>query len=437
MGGGLIQLVAYGAQDIYLTGNPQITFFKYVYKRHTNFAIETFRQFGIGTIKWSNKITYTIERKADLLGPCYLEFIIEFIDKNDETIHFINIKNELLKDIDDNNISKSLGYSFIDYIDIEIGGTTIDTQTGHWMAIQNELKNNFNKQINNLFLTNGFYKASHIDNNYIVISIPLNFWFNSNPGMYLPLVALQFHDVKINVKLNPLDKILLSQKKIKMLNIIELNLLCDYIYLDTDERKLFAKSSHEYLIEQIQFLPEVYSSLSNTSMITPIKFNHPVKQIVWTIHQKKNTDKLGKLWSGEQDRIDNVKIQLNGVDRFEDKAGYYFQTIQKYNYLNGINLYKYLSETKSIYKNQFIENDTSLPIASLDPFVYNFCLNDSNNNQPSGSCNFSRLDNAVINFSFNRDIPDKLEEGLNIKIYGVNYNILKIKNGMGGILYSN
>ena len=436
MGGGLIELVAYGAQDKYLTGNPQITFFKSIYKRYTNFAIENFNQFGIGTIKWSNKITYNIERKADLLGQCYLEFIIEIIDNENETLSFIDIKNEFIKDIDNNNLSKSFGYSFIDYIDIEIGGTTIDTHTGQWIAIQNELKNDFNKQINNFFLSNGFYRASHINNNYCVITIPLDFWFNNNPGMYLPLVALQFHDVKINVKLNSIDKILLQKKKIKSINIIELNMLCDYIYLDTDERKLFAKSSHEYLIEQTQFLPEVYSQLSNSSLITPIKFNHPIKQIVWTVHQKKFTDKLGELWSGEYDRIDNIKIQLNGVDRFQDRPGYYFQTIQKYNHSNGINLYKYFSEIKSICNNKFVENDTSIPISSLDPFVYNFCLN-TNNNQPSGSCNFSRLDNAVISFLFNREIPNELTDGLNIRIYGINYNILKITNGMGGILYSN
>ena len=210
MGGGLIQLVARGKQDEYLTGNPQITFFKAIYKKYTNFAIENFNQFPIGTINWGNKLVFNLDRKADLLGPCYLEFILEFISKENIKLEFENIKNEFIKNSDINNLSKSIGYSFIDYIDIEIGGTTIDTQTGHWMAIKNQLNKDFNKQINNLFLTNGFYRASHISPHAISITIPLDFWFNSNPGLYLPLVALQFHDVKIILKLNSLNTILLN-----------------------------------------------------------------------------------------------------------------------------------------------------------------------------------------------------------------------------------
>ena len=126
MGGGLIQLVAYGAQDVYLTGNPQITFFKAVYKRYTNFALERFEQYGIGTVNWGNKITFNIERKADLLGKSYIEFILEFVAKddnnNDVKLSFDEIRKQLIQDKTKNNLSKSLGYSFIDYIDIDIGG---------------------------------------------------------------------------------------------------------------------------------------------------------------------------------------------------------------------------------------------------------------------------------------------------------------------------
>ena len=147
MGGGIIQLVAYGVQDQHLTGNPQITFFKTVYKQYTNFAIENFNQFPSGTVKWGNKLTYTIDRKADLLGNCYIEFILEFY-KDTKKLEYIDFKNELIKNKDDNHLSKSLGYSFINYIDIEIGGTTIDTHSGHWMALKNQLSNDINKQIN-------------------------------------------------------------------------------------------------------------------------------------------------------------------------------------------------------------------------------------------------------------------------------------------------
>ena len=199
MGGGLIQLVAYGAQDVYITGNPQITFFKAIYKRHTNFAIENFQQYPIGTIGWGNKLTFNIDRKADLLGSSYLEFYLEFIH-NDHSLTLSQLRKEINKGNINNShstLSKSLGYSFIDYIDIEIGGTTIDTHTGHWLAIYNELTQQFNKSISDMLLTGGFYKAPHISDTAIMINIPLKFWFNRNPGLYLPLVALQYHDVKL------------------------------------------------------------------------------------------------------------------------------------------------------------------------------------------------------------------------------------------------
>ena len=439
MGGGLIQLVAYGAQDEYLTGNPQITFFKAIYKKYTNFAIENFNQIPIGTIKWGNKITFNIDRKGDLLGGMYLEFILEFSSINNKKLSFQEIRQELIKSKTlNNNLSKSLGYSFIQYIDIEIGGTRIDIQTGHWMAIKNQLNKEFNKQINNLFLTNGFNRASHISEEAISVIIPLDFWFNTNPGLFLPLIALQFHEVKINVKLNSLDNIVLhNDRTIKNIDIVELNMISDYVFLDVEERKLFAKSPHDYLIEQHQFLPE-YSHMGNNSINISLPFNHPIKQIVWTLHERNLTKDLGLLWSGQKDRIDHAKIQLNGIDRFPEKPGYYFQSLQKYTHTNGIDLHKFFTEMMYIFKVKDIDeiDNSSFPNTSLDSFCYNFCLN-NNSFQPSGSCNFSRLDNAILSMQLNNTIPTKLDGEMCIRIYGINYNILKISNGMGGILYQN
>uniref|UniRef100_A0A6C0EI31 Major capsid protein N-terminal domain-containing protein n=1 Tax=viral metagenome TaxID=1070528 RepID=A0A6C0EI31_9ZZZZ len=435
MGGGHIQLVAYGAQDEYLTGNPQITFFKAVYKKYTNFAIENFNMIPIGTLKWGNKLTFNIDRKGDLLGGVYLEFILEFLSVDNKKLSFQEIRQELIKSKTLNNLSKSLGYSFINYIDVEIGGTTIDTQTGHWMAIKNELNKEFNKQINNLFLTHGFNRAAHISENAISIIIPLDFWFNTNPGLFLPLIALQYHEVKINVKLNSLDNLLLNNDRtIKNIHIVELNMVADYIFLDNAERKLFAQSPHDYLIEQHQFLPE-YSHTGNNSINISLPFNHPIKQIVWTLHDRSLTKDLGLLWSGQKDRINQAKIQLNGIDRFHEKPGYYFQTLQKYTHTNGLDLHKFFSEMMYMYQIPNIDN-SALPTTALDSFCYNFCLNNGSF-QPCGSCNFSRLDNATLNILLNNDIPTKLDQEMCIKIYGVNYNILKITNGMGGILYQN
>jgi len=448
MGGGLIQLVAYGAQDVYLTGNPQITFFKAVYKRYTNFALERFEQYGIGTVNWGNKITFNIERKADLLGKSYIEFILEFVAKddnnNDVKLSFDEIRKQLIQDKTKNNLSKSLGYSFIDYIDIDIGGTIVDTHTGHWLAIKNELNNSFNNQINNMLLTNGFYRAGDVSPNAIYISIPLQFWFNNNPGMYLPLVALQYHEVKINIKLNNLNNILLNNNtidgtKLTSINIIESSLFCDYIYLDTEERRKFAQVSHEYLIEQLQILPGEFCNVSNNIVLIPLGFNHPIKEIIWTLHQKENTDVLGPLWSGEKDRIKSAKIQLNGTDRISDTRGIYFQTMQK-NVHTGINMHNLLIELTGMIQKTIIPYngtaETSFPIAALDPFLYSFSLKPEEF-QPSGSCNFSRLDNAVLSFTLNQDIPNTINSGINVKLYGINYNVLRITSGMGGLAYTN
>ena len=454
MGGGIIQLVANGGQDIYLTGNPQITFFKKVVKRHTNFAIERFQQYPKGTIDWGNKLTFDIERKADLLGKCYLDFVLEFYHDENNKLTFDQIRQHLISNKQNNAISKSLGYSFIDTIDIEIGGCTIDEQTGHWMAIKSELKKNFNQRMEDVFITGGFYQASYISPNAIYISIPLQFWFNENPGLYLPLVALQYHDVKINVKLNPINKILLNKNNtgspdsnnptIFNIQIIEFDLFCDYIYLDTIERKKFAQKSHEYLIEQVQILPGEFCNSCNQITTIPLIFNHPVKEIIWTLHDKENLKILGPLWSEQKNRINGVKLHLNGNARFMDNTpGIYFQTIQHYQHHNGINLQKLLVElagfidgtVKAIYNNG---NGMEIvgPSASLDPFIYSFSM-EPDNIQPSGSCNFSRLDNSVLTLDINNNIPTINNYGLDVRIYGTNYNILRIMKGMGGLAYSN
>ena len=214
----------------------------------------------------------------------------------------------------------------------------------------------------------------------------IRFWFNNNPGYYLPLAALQFHDVKINLRLNNLEKILLKKNTISDIKITELNLSADYIFLDNDERKLFAKSNHEYLIEQHQFLPE-YSHFSNTNINIPLNFNHPIRQIIWTIQDIELMEKYGPLWSGQKDRINYGKIQLNGIDRIHFKPGYYFQSIQKSLYNQSIDLNKFISLI-NIENNNYTFKSTPL-FGQLNPFCYNFSLRSTKQNQPCGSCNFS------------------------------------------------
>ena len=357
MGGGLMQLVAYGAQDIYLTGNPQITFFKVVYRRHTNFAVESIEQTYNGSAASGSKISVTVSRNGDLLSAVWLS-------------------NKRGADVTAAN-----AWATVDNVEVEIGGQVIDKQYGHWMQVWTDLSLGGDKSD----LLDACLAADTSNNPHVggedVSYMPLQFWFCRNPGLALPLIALQYHEVKLNVTfatLNANDSV---------------SVWCDYVFLDTDERRRFAQVSHEYLIEQVQFSNEL--SVSGTSTQHELRFNHPVKELVWTVN------------NGTKDiTVNDALLQLNGHDRFKRREGKYFTKVQRYQYHSGAD-----DQTNSV------------------PHVYSFALKPEEH-QPSGTCNFSRIDNAVLNMA-HADTTGKL------RVYAVNYNVLRIMSGMGGLAYSN
>ena len=212
-----MQLVAYGAQDIYLTGNPQITFFKVVYRRHTNFSMEAIEQTLNGTVSLGNKVSCTVSRNGDLVHRVYLQV-----------------------DLSGATSASEYGHSLIKSVEVEIGGQRVDRHTGEWLHIWNELTQEAGKKEG--------YKAmiGNVDDDSAsrTLYVPLQFWFCRNPGLALPLIALQYHEVKINVEFaSSLGNSVTMSSNAK--------LYVDYIYLDTDERRRFAQISHEYLIEQL------------------------------------------------------------------------------------------------------------------------------------------------------------------------------------------
>ena len=213
MGGGLMQLVAYGAQDIYLTGNPQITFFKVVYRRHTNFSMESIVQTINGTPSSGGSSTVTISRNGDLVHKVY-------VNSTDPSI----IKT---------------GSSLIQEVELEIGGQRIDRHYEEWMDIWNELSTPESKAIG-LKAMQG--DTGTVGTEVTECQIPLQFWFCRNPGLALPLIALQYHEVKLKFTWSATAGVVSTSPDV----------IADYIYLDTDERRRFAQVSHEYLIEQIQ-----------------------------------------------------------------------------------------------------------------------------------------------------------------------------------------
>ena len=257
MGGGLMQLVAYGAQDIYLTGNPQITFFKVVYRRHTNFSMESIEQTINGSVSASSSITSTISRNGDLVSRLY----VQHDTAGSSTGAAVN----------------NYGYHILSEVECEIGGQRIDRHYNHWLNTWTELSEP-NPTGSTAAISGGMDSNSPTKFQRMACAggcedtaadtgplfIPLQFWFCRNPGLALPLIALQYHEVKIKITF---DAALVGT---------DVKLFADYIYLDTDERRRFAQVSHEYLIEQVQHFK------SSAEANVELNFNHPIKELVWT-----------------------------------------------------------------------------------------------------------------------------------------------------------
>ena len=290
MGGGLMQLVAYGAQDVYLTGNPQITFFKVVYRRHTNFSCECIELTFSGSPGFGKTVTSTISRNGDLITKMYLKVVLP-----EKTV---SGKYALCK---------NFGFAVIDNVTCEIGGTQVDKQYGDWMFIWNELagdrhtQGGLDRMIGNTNALTTFTNSKPQTTLYV----PLYFWFCRNNGLALPLIALQYHEVKVKVQFQDRDSVVMtdnqSSSAMSSYEIEDATLLVDYIYLDTEERKRFAQASHEYLIEQLQYTgAETMVSGSNK---VRLNFNHPCKFLVWGVKTEDNTAGQKVTWSNDPETL--------------------------------------------------------------------------------------------------------------------------------------
>jgi len=441
MGGGLLQLVAYGAQDVYLTGNPQITFFKVVYRRHTNFAIEAIQQTFNGNPIYGSTVNCQISRNGDLINRMYLQVDVEKRATGSDT-SYVNY----------------LGLRLIKSVVIEIGGQQIDKHYSDWLYIWNELSLPIGKRY-------AYDNMVGADKDILTASgstlyIPLEFWFCRNVGLALPLIALQYHEVKVKIDFETKAKCFCSDtggvpNAARLLlefpsDIKNVALWVDYIFLDTDERRRFAQLSHEYLIEQLQFTGT--ETLSKGSNRIKLNFNHPCKELIWVAKMSNVTAKVSRWYdytdsdladtvnlepqlgllggqlkaittfqsgtsaNGKNPFIDGI-LQLNGNDRFAIRKGSYFNYVQPY------------------------QHHTNIPTnAGIN--VYSFALKPEDH-QPSGTLNMSRIDTATLMVNVVATTkPDTsgaptpaVFDG--IQIYAVNYNVLRILSGMGGLAYSN
>jgi hypothetical protein len=397
MGGGLMQLVAYGAQDIYLTGNPQITFFKVVYRRHTNFSMEAIEQTLNGTVQLGSSCTATISRNGDLVHRMYLEF-------NPATAGGETIENDGCS---------NFGSALISEVEVEIGGQRIDKHYGHWMETWAELtepntSGSVSTQAASLVLGTLFQNMSGMGGVFGADTavtdsfwVPLQFWFCRNPGLALPLIALQYHEVKVKITLETAGNMTMTAGTSPG----EMKLWADYIYLDTDERRRFAQVSHEYLIEQVQF----ESHSSKTTM--ELNFNHPVKELIWIGVPAAAATTGGPSTPTIIDTGSTYQLKLNGHDRFAVRDYKYFTRTQVWQHHTG-------------FGGLSVANADGGTADSIG--VYSFALKPEEH-QPSGTCNFSRIDNAQL-------VCGATES---LYVYAVNYNVLRIMSGMGGLAYSN
>ena len=420
MAGGLMQLVAYGAQDVYLTGNPKVTFFQAVYRRHTNFAMENIEQTVNGTAADSGRVSVTVARNGDLVADMYVEMESKLSTSlsNDTAISNEWIAERAIKDVE-----------------LSIGGQRIDKHYQTWWRLYSELYLDASKKVNYGKMTTGVSGKK--------VYLPLIFFFNRNPGLALPLIALQYHEVRLDFDLTSELDDYITPSSFKV--------YANYIYLDTEERRRFAQKGHEYLIEQVQHTGT--DTLSAGSNQKRLSFNHPVKELVWCLSQSTKT--MNNMWNfttknadvtiapqvgssladsavgvqvaadlGNCPRITatattgawdddaasnmtDMKLVLNGQDRFKEQGSKYFNSVQPYNHHSG----------------------TPMP----GVYSYSFALKPEEH-QPTGTCNFSRIDNAQVAINA---VSAATGAPVTLNMFAVNYNVLRIQSGMGGLAFSN
>ena len=411
--GGLLQLVAVGKQDVFLTGNPQITWFKFVYRRHTNFAVEAVEMYSDNEPDFGKKISWLVPRSGDLLGPCILEITLPelFLSTTGESVAYVN----------------SIGHALIKEISLTIGEQEIDRQTGEWMEIWSSLTTSESQKF-------GFYDMMGKVDGYsqptlvgpLKLYVPLQFWFCKNPGLYLPLLALQYHPVRINITFRPLQECFWTPNVIvdctditvKPAHITSLTLYGDFVYLDVDERRRFVSTAHEYLIEQIQYTSQIAIPPSSQSIPVPIEFNHPIREFIWVLQRQavinnKEWFNFSSLSVNETgvgtDILATAVLQLDGFDRFQVRDAPYFRLVQPW------------------------QRHTTIP---SDDYIYCYSLAlRPEELQPSGSMNASRIDSIVLQITTDQTTTPPIGNST-IRVYATNHNVLRVVDGFGGVLFT-
>ncbi len=429
--GGMLQLVSTGRQDIYLTGNPQTTFFKQVYRRYTNFSVETQRIAFETAVDFGKLASLTIPQSGDLLSQLMLEIRLPKLDASGavtttgcsgvETVTAINFA-----DTDPTfSWANGVGNAMIDYVSFQVGQQEIDRQTGEWLHIWSQLSTPYSKYAGYNDMV-GFQEvfSQQTQPGPLQLFVPLNFWFCKNIGLSLPLIALQSTPIRIYIKFKSGYDMVYSnslisdpcQTVVSQPYVQDITLWGDFIYLDVEERRRFASSRHEYLIEQVQYIKRYSIAAGVQNVSIPLNFNHPLKEIIWVAQQDRMVSahewfNFGSRALNEEgvpnlDLIDSAVLQFDGYDRFERQSARYFRLFQPW------------------------QRHTAIPNSFI--YVYSFSLAPEAA-QPQGSCNASRLDSIVLQLTMNSSVQSR---PLGVTVYATNYNVFRVVAGLGGLLFT-
>ena len=419
MTSGVIQLVSSLNQKSsdFLIGNPQITFFKSLYKQYSNFYITNIEQTIDGNINFNRTINCTINKSGDLLRNIYLEIILPDLDKPSNVAWY--------------GYTNNIGCNIIKSITFKINDQIIDQIYGESIDIYNNINNidvsNMVNEYNSDYSIRNTNNSIDLKKRHLYIKLP--FWFSKNTGNALPLVSLNNSNINLDITFRDLKEVVKTDNyntieniSVKANSIFDCKVFTECIYLDKKEKKFFALQSHNYLIEQLQYNGDDIITRFDTNKTIYLNFKNPVKELFWIISVDNNNidtnlqndcnsvTKYTSYYSNYIDTFDTLTIKLNSMSLVEDKLATYYRIVQS-------NIYHNNMRNKHIYSYSF----------SLNPDTY----------QPSGAMNFSDLNNALFLFKFKENEPLTSGCATNgiVKIYAYNYNILKIQSGQASLIY--
>lgn len=444
---GTMQLLYVGEQNLYITENPQITFFRTVYKRHTNFAMDTVQEFFSTKVGFGQHVKCTLSKRGDLLSKTGIYIKLSSLNENKNQSKCSQMKGCLctcpkclLGSENDDIIygwANAIGHVLLEEIEVYIGGQLIDRHYGEWLEIWTELTQTSEKRL-------GYYEmigkkdplAYSVDSftGEMQLYVPFNFWFCRNIGLALPVLCLIYQEVEIVIKIREFDECWVCNKSNvpKPKATIEACILADYIYLSLEERKQFYSESHIYLFEQLQVNENNHSDTNTGHLNIDLYFNHPVKELIWFIQRQDVLGPPDGVWPDDcsypkgndhfnyttariprlaklNETFTSAKLQLSGADRTDEWPASYYRLWQNYYYHTRIPTANYL-------------------------YVFSFGLSPEDHH-PSGECNMSMVDNARLCIKLLNKQLAKEKYPVISKVYATNYQVLLITAGMAAKVF--